>query len=136
MRKMTLSLLMVFAIGMIYGVTNTAFAYPNITSRHLLVTETEVANRFEISLLFALKNSGTESLNDVVLEITDPTLPAEPGTNKLYLDSLPPETQLQVTWKIISSAPFLAPGLPLLIQGNGTDINGQSVNFHITSEGV
>ena len=136
MKKLKWFLFPAIAVVMLYGLTNTVFADTNITAQHQLISQAEGTNSFDISLSFTVQNSGLESLSDVTLEIIDPTVTAEPGTNKLHLASLLSEEQLQVDWDIISSAPFIGHGLPLIIIGNGIDGNNQPVQFQIISKGV
>ena len=136
MKKLKWFLFPAIAVVMLYGLTNTVFADTNITAQHQLISQAEGLNDFDISLSFTIQNSGLESLSDVTLEITDPTVTAEPGTNKLHLASLPSGAQLQVDWDIISSAPFIGHGLPIIIIGNGIDGNNQPVQFQIISKGV
>ena len=136
MKKLKWFLFPAIAVVMLYGLTNTVFADTNITAQHQLISQAEGTNGFDISLSFTIQNSGLEALIDVTMEITDPTITAEPGTNKLHLASLLSEEQLQVDWDIISSAPFIGHGLPIIIIGNGIDGNNQPVQFQIISKGV
>ena len=124
------------AISLLQIKATTVFADTNITAQHQLVSQAEGANGFDISLSFTIQNSGLESLSNVNLEITDPTVTAEPGTNKLYLVSLPSGAQLEIDWNIIAVTPLLGAERPLLILGNGTKGNGQSMVFHLISMGV
>ncbi|MBC8549578.1 MAG: hypothetical protein H8D23_07995 [Candidatus Brocadiales bacterium] len=136
MKKIKWFLFLAIAVVMLYGLTSTTFADTNITAQHRLVSQAEGANGFDISLSLTIQNSGLESLSDVTLEITDPTVTAEPGTNKLYLASLPSGAQLQANWNIIAVTPLLGAERPLLILGNGTKGSGQSIAFHLISMGV
>jgi len=136
MKKSRWSLLLAVTVVMFYSLTTTVFADTNITAQHQLVSQAEGANGFDISLSFTIQNSGLESLSNVNLEITDPTVTAEPGTNKLYLVSLPSGAQLEIDWNIIAVTPLLGAERPLLILGNGTKGNGQSMVFHLISMGV
>lgn len=136
MKKLKWPLFLSIAVVIFYGLTSTVFSDTNIRSKHQLISQAEGANGFDISLSFTIQNSGLESLSEVTLEITDPTVTAEPGTNKLHLASLPSVAQLHVDWDITSSAPFIGHGLPLIILGNGIDGNNQPVKFQIISKEV
>ena len=136
MMKLKWPLFLPIAVVMLYGLINTVFADINLTAQHRLMSQAEGTNGFDISLSFTIQNSGLELLTDVTLEIVDPNLPAEPGINKYDLGTLPAETDKQFTWNIISSAPFIGKGLPLIILGNGIDGNNQPVKLQIISKGV
>jgi len=136
MKKAKWSLFLVIAAATLYGLTSTLFADTNIKAHHRLVSQAEGANGFDISLSFTVQNSGLEPLSSITLEIIDPNLPAETGTNMYSLGTLPAQTDKQFTWNIISSAPFIGKGLPLIILGNGIDGNNQPVKFQIISKGV
>jgi len=97
------------------------------------MSQAEGSNGFDISLSFTIQNSGLELLTDVNLELIDPNLPAEPGTNIYYLGTLPAETDKQFTWNIISGCPLPGQGLPLMLWGKATGTNGQSSEFRIIS---
>ena len=136
MKKLKWFLCLAITVIMLYGLTSTVYADTNITARHQLVSQAEGVNGFVISLSFTIQNPGLESLSDVTLELIDPNLPAEPGTNKYYLGTLPLETEKQFTWDIISGCPLPGQELPLLLWGKGTDANGQPIEFRIISMGA
>ena len=138
MRKCTNLFLVIVGLCLIFGMANQAMADVSVTAHHELEAETQEArDEFNISLLFTLETSGTESLNNVILEINDSTLPALVGAaHILNIDSLVPGTEIEVNWHIESSQPIVDSMKAIYIEASGTDANGNSIFFTIVSEGV
>ena len=107
-----------------------------VTASHQLISESESADGYTISLSLTIQNAGSYALSDVTLNLIDTTIPAVPGMNTYNIDFLPADSSLQIVWDISSEMSMVYQGAPIQILGYGTTSDGDTIEFNIESEGA
>lgn len=139
MKKWKNLFLVMVGLCLISGMTNLALADVTVTAQHELEVETVGPDgNYGVSLKFTIENTGSVSLSAVTLEIVDASIQPVPSgsTIEINLGDLPSGVKVPVYWNFSSQLSVSGTIPTIHINGNGTDINRNSIEFTVTSTEV